>query len=262
MKKFHKVIFTTAALLLGATSANALDDNWEETYTDNLRDYRYCEVLLIDGRFPILSGDVWGTQGMAGCDQQLWDNLDAKEIADDEDVRAVKLNGPRYFLMSAALIKEQAGAEPPNKFFGGIEMQYLANLSINLIQGVKPYQPRKVARNTTFYWEAGQDIFLLSDPEGNNFIMQSYSHIVDDTFTMQDLPNLLSDGKIQLPKGWNYASVTLTEPLEVSTVNGSTYVVQDDLENSYQFLNSSLDPEAGIAQKIKRKIRNKLLNWR
>lgn len=240
MKKLHKVIFTTAALLLGATTANALGHKWEEIYTENLIDYRYCEIVLFDGdlRTLELEGEVWGTQGVTECDQQLWDDLDAEAIADDEGVKAVKLNGPRFVLFSASLVKEKAGEEPPHKFFGGLEMQHLATLNIDLSYGVSPYQARRVERNTTFYWDAGQEVFILSDPEGNHFIMQSYSHIIDNTLTLENLPNLLSDGKIELPNNeWNYSSITLTEPLEVSTDFGSTYVIQDNLENTYQFIN-------------------------
>lgn len=237
MKKLHKVIFTTAALLLGATTANALGHKWEEIYTENLIDYRYCEIVLFDGDFLKLEGEVWGTQGVTECDQQLWDDLDAEEIADDEGVKAVKLNGPRFVLFSASLVKEKAGEEPPHKFFGGLEMQYLATLNIDLRDGVNPYQARTVERNTTFYWDAGQEVFILSDPEGNHFIMQSYSHVIDNTLTLQSLPNLLSDGKIELPnKRWSYSSKTLTEPLEVSTDFGLTRVIQDDLENTYQII--------------------------
>ena len=75
-------------------------DNPERLVPD-MRNVRYGEVLGVfarDGRFE---AEVFGTQLINDCPQELWETLDATEIAADMGAIGVKLNGPRYWTLDA-----------------------------------------------------------------------------------------------------------------------------------------------------------------
>ena len=91
--------------------------------------------------------------------------------------------------------------------------------------------PNQVQRDTIFNYDAGTSIFTLADPDGNVYVMQSYSQIADPTLTYRRLPDL--GAELDLPTGWTYSTETLTEDLALNS-NGLAYVVNDDYYNSYQ----------------------------
>ena len=64
-----------------------------------MRGVRYGEVLGIFARNDELVGEVYGTQMINDCPQELWEKLDAAEIAKDLGSLFVKLNGPRYWVL-------------------------------------------------------------------------------------------------------------------------------------------------------------------
>ena len=61
--------------------------------------------------------------------------------------------------------------------------------------------------------------------------MQSYSHIVDDTLTIEDLETL--GDWMDMPEGWSYEARVLTED-SVLVADGLAFVLNDSLMNSYQ----------------------------
>jgi hypothetical protein len=63
--------------------------------------------------------------------------------------------------------------------------------------------------------------------------MQAYAQIVDPRLTLADLDGLA--GRLKLPKGWTYTVRTLTAD-ESLAARGVAYVLQDELQNSYQKL--------------------------
>jgi hypothetical protein len=93
------------------------------------------------------------------------------------------------------------------------------------------YVPSHVQRDTIFVYKAGQPIFILTDPDGNEYVMQSYAQIVDPTLMYKDLPHLASE--LNLPAGWHYSTQTLTQDLQMNS-NGLATIINDDLANSYQ----------------------------
>ena len=89
---------------------------------DDVRGVRYGEVLAIyhrDGRFE---AEVFGTQFLNDCPQDLWETLDAEKIAADMGAIMVKLNGPRYWLLDG-MGQKNYSLEPVMRDFNGIEMR-------------------------------------------------------------------------------------------------------------------------------------------
>ena len=199
----------------------------------DLRNFRYCEVMPVFQSGLTLNIEVWNTTGLNDCPADLWAKLDANALAKQYSASLVKLNGPRHWLFN----KVTAGsATAAGKFadFGGIEMKQLATLQLYIWQGSVGstfYTPNKVDRTTVFTYGAGNQIYQLISPDGDTYVMQSYAQIVDPNLTINDL-NTLGE-RLNLPKDWKYQARTLDADLEL-TANGVAYVLQDDLQNSYQ----------------------------
>ena len=94
-----------------------------------------------------------------------------------------------------------------------------------------PYLANEVTRNTVFVFNAGEEIYELVDPDGQRWVMQTWSQVADPNLTRADLPGLA--GRLSLPDGWTYRPRVLTETLRVDTTTRPAQVLQDSLTNSY-----------------------------
>jgi hypothetical protein len=83
-----------------------------------------------------------------------------------------------------------------------------------------------------FYFDAGTEVYELTDPDGAVYVMQSYSQKLDPTLSADQLAGL--GARLKLPAGWTFSTRVLDAELEVRDVDGIAVVVQDDFENTYQ----------------------------
>ncbi len=201
---------------------------------------RYGEVLLVTGRLNRIEATVYNTLGLNDCPDDLWQTLDTDAIKKAYRARAVILNGPRYFLMDKISIANP-GAEIFD--FGGLQMRRLATVPLPLtalLGGLRrhPYTEQPVRRTTVYVWDQGREVYEVVAPDGTTYVMQSYSLAVDPTLTEADLPTLRA--RLQLPDGWRYR-VRRLEGEWALRVDGEARVVQDELENSYQRVEPSLE---------------------
>lgn len=204
-----------------------------EKSISNLRNQRYCEVLIGKRDWLKLEVRVFNTQGLNLCPEAQWRALTKESIVKDYDASIAILNGPRYWMMDEI----QASGNTVNdvkESFGGIEMNLRATVKLSLLKqlmGSKNYTANEVARTTNFVYRAGSAIYELTSPAGDVYVMQSYSQIVNPALNIKDLP-VLSE-QLKLPAGWTYRSRVLDQDLSL-VANGIAYVLQDNLSNSYQ----------------------------
>jgi haloalkane dehalogenase len=217
MKKSIKIGVGVFSLLVivGAVVYSNLTD---------LRGNRYCEILVEYDD----ATEVWGTQGLNRCPQADWEQLDFKEIQLSNNANSIIANGPRYFVVNGS--EGMVLPEEETRFFGNIEMQKLATVKID---DTKNYVENFVSRDNVWVFDKGEEIYSLIDKDGNEYVMQSYSLIVDKTLKESDLSNLGS--KLSLPDGWMFTSRVLDAEL-LAPANGMAIVIKDDLGNSYQKL--------------------------
>lgn len=193
---------------------------------------RYGEVLLIRMGQSGPEATVYNTFPLNDCPAELWNALDAEALARENGAAAALLNGPRYWLMSR--IAKKAGEPQPTRSFGGIEMIEQATVQMasnNPAKPGEPYSVNKVDRRAAFTFDAGRPVFELVGPEGQRWVMQTYSQVVDKNLRLEDLPGLGS--RLNPPAGWSYETRTLTEPLVVDTTSSVAHVMQDELTNTY-----------------------------
>jgi haloalkane dehalogenase len=217
---------------------------------------RYGEVLLVTGRLNRIEATVYNTLGLNDSPDDLWQALDTEAIKKTYRARGVILQSPRYFLLGK-ISARPSPPTPPRYFlmdkvsivdpgegifdFGGLQMRRLATVRLPLtalLGGLhrQPYTEQPVRRTTVYVWDQGREVYELVVPDGTTYVMQSYSLAVDPTLTEADLPMLGS--RLQLPEGWRYRARRIEEEWALE-VDGEARVVQDELENSYQRVETS-----------------------
>ena len=202
----------------------------QERTVPDMRGVRYGEVLALFLREEGLEAEVYGTQLLNDCPQELWETLDAAAIADEMGAVMVKLNGPRYWTLDA-LGAKVAVIEPVFRDFNGITMRRIATVAVGDLSSVGPYRELKVNRGAVFFFDAGSRVYELVAPDRTAYLMQAYCVGVDPTLTEADLAGL--GDRLALPEGWTYRTRLLDEEVVVDTTASIATVLQDELENSY-----------------------------
>ncbi len=207
-----------------------MTDAASQRLIDHMRGVRYGEVLAMFLRDTGLEAEVYGTQMLNDCPQELWDTLNADEIAKDMGAVFVKLNGPRYWVLDG-LGSKVAVIEPVFKDFNGIQMRRIATIPIGADFAAGPYTIRNVNRGAVFFFDAGKTVYELVDPEGRAFVLQARCVGVEPGMTEESLANL--GERLALPEGWSYRTRVLDAELVVDTSATLATVVQDEFENTY-----------------------------
>ncbi|MFF4044224.1 hypothetical protein [Streptomyces sp. NPDC001816] len=209
----------------------------ETRQLDGVRNARYGEIILISpGERGELRAEVYNTMGLNDCPPEKWSALDAVSVAREAEVPAAWLNGPRFWLMD----RITASGAGDIRSFQGLEARRVAELEIpagldlNSRGNERFYKDLVVNRDNEWLFAAGKPVYQLLDADGRTYVMQAYSHIVDDTLTTDALPRLAH--RLQLPDGWTYREDTPARDLSLRTVNGEAHVLQDELENTYMLL--------------------------
>lgn len=197
----------------------------------DIRNTRYCEILL-----GSLSGEtmhilVYNTQGLGECPQEEWAKLDAAAIKAENGSTVALLNGPRYWMINS--LQGSKLADTTVKSFGAIPMRLAATIDIpvaDLTAMQKPYAIQTINRDSQFLFSSGKSVFEIVAADGHVYTMQSYS-LQKQAQTESTLPTLGSS--LTLPSGWTFRTRTLTADLVLKAVDGKAHVLRDDYENTY-----------------------------
>lgn len=202
-------------------------------FPDDIRDYRYCEIIPVFRSGVTLYVEVYNTLSLNECPAELWNELDEETLKKEYGAMAVRINGPRYWVINK-MDGRGSSADAKVADFGGIEMTLRAILESKVWEGTvgdASYTVNEVQRTTTYTYYAGNMVYELTSPEGDVYRMQSYSQIFDPTLTIDDLETL--GERLEMPEGWSYQARVLTDDSEL-TANGSTYIVNDEFGSTYQ----------------------------
>jgi hypothetical protein len=228
------LIKSVAAAVVLALSGSAVAAAATGERADDLRDKRYCEILLGYSYAAKMNFKVFNTVGYNYCPQKEMYSFNLKAIAKENAADIATLNGPRHWVLDAIDGGDVSGSGE-TKNFGGIEMSKVASQTTALSTvkdgGQAAYTTTQVQRTTVWIYDAGKAVFELLDDQGGVYIMQSYSQQVDRTLKMADLPTL--GQRLKLPTGWSYRTRVLDQALNLSS-NGLATILQDDLKNTYQ----------------------------
>jgi hypothetical protein len=200
----------------------------------DLRGYRYMEFFLV-GSVPV-DGQIKGTcyntttqntppGGRDSAPAALVQKLDPAALAKQYGVKAVVINPPRQWLLDWVDVPMGAVRD-----FDGIKAPWVAVM--NMPKGEwKPYTPATIERRTKFGFAKGQTIYLLDDPDGNTWIMKSFTQAVQPTNTYDNLSSL--GQRIKTPAGWKARTKVLDQELVLIPETGVARILRDDLDNVY-----------------------------
>ncbi|MEH6569700.1 MAG: hypothetical protein V7709_11520 [Halioglobus sp.] len=203
-----------------------------------LYNFRYCEVLLASPDGSQLRADVYNSLGLNLCPQEQWDRLDSEAIAQEFGATRALLNGPRFWVLDSIVSNSPPPEQPVIGLFGDIEMRLVASVLLPVdgldanIGGDAAYRVAEVSRDTIFSYVAGRQVYELHDPDGNRYMMQSFSRANDQDLQLSELASL--GARLELPEGWRFVTRTLAFAFDLRTVDGLAQVVTDNLSNTYQ----------------------------
>jgi hypothetical protein len=196
----------------------------------DMRGVRYGEVLVVKLDGADFTAEVYGTQMLNDCPQDLWEQLDPQAIAKEMGAVAVKLNGPRHWMLDG-LGTKVAVVEPVLHDFGGLMTRRIAVVDLGDNPVSVPYVERHVNRGAVWFFDAGKPVHELVNPDGVAYVMQAYCIGVDPSLAEADLPGL--GDRLALPEGWTFRTRVLDDELVVDTTATVATVLQDELENTY-----------------------------
>jgi hypothetical protein len=197
---------------------------------DDVRGVRYGEIIAVFARDGHFEAEVFGTQFLNECPQDLWDTLDPSAVAADLGAVVVKLNGPRHWVIDGIGQKVNT-LEPVLREFNGLLMRRLALIDLGDDPSTSPYTDNHVHRGAVFFFDAGKPVYELVSPDGLVYVMQAYCLGVDPTTDETSLSTL--GDRLDPPDGWTYRVRTLDEELVVDTTHKVATVLQDEFEHSY-----------------------------
>lgn len=202
-----------------------------------MRGLRYCEVLLLNLTETGLQAEVYNTYPLNECLDDVWRGLDGGAIAQTEGVPFALLNGPRFWLMDA--VERLDDGSIIKKTFSGSAGEMDMNRYAVVVIG-KPdtigqaYSPQAVDRKSRFSFLAGSEVYVLTDGNGQRYVMQSWSQQRDPALTEADLASLGS--RLDLPEGWSFSVETLESDLVIDSTSAPAQVFQDELMNTYSLI--------------------------
>jgi hypothetical protein len=176
----------------------------------NVRNVRYCKILLANGNRSQVMVEVYNTLGLNDCPESQWQALKPNAVAKEFHARKAIMNGPRYFMMDT--ISERGSGEVQS--FGSLQMRKVATFQMKPTGGgpSPPYTEQAINRDTDYLFDKGKPVYELLAPDQHVYVMQSYSKIVDPSLSQDQLANLGS--RLRLAKGWKYQARNLDSNLE------------------------------------------------
>jgi len=205
-----------------------------EIHLQDMRGYRFCEVALIAGTSEDNAiANIWNTTGACDPTPELLDALDADAIARDNGALRAWINPVRHWMFDQLDVRETGD----DREFGPLTGTWVgvvsaATLTQPTVQG--SYSPAYIYRNSTFSFtfNRGSEVYLLDAPDGEIFMMESFTRHGDPTLTEDELAHLYN--RLDLPGGWGFRAETLDQDVEVSSnMDNLAHVLHDDLYNVY-----------------------------
>jgi hypothetical protein len=205
-----------------------------EIHMQDMRGYRFCEVGLITGTGQDNAiANIWNTTGACDPTPEQFDALDADTLARENGALSAWLNPVRSWMFDRLDVRE-AGDD---RTFGGITGTWMGVVDApTMVQatGQGSYDPGYIYRNNSFTFNKGSEVYMLDAPDGEVFVMQSFTRHWDPTLSEDQLAHLGS--RLDLPGGWDFRAEMLEQDVEVSSAkhDNLAHVLQDNLHNVYQ----------------------------
>lgn len=204
-----------------------------EIHMRDMRGYRFCEVCLVTGATADTAvANIWNTTGVCDPKQEQLDALDVEAIARENGALYATVGPLRTWMFDRLDVGEAGG----DKTFGGITGTWMGAAEASSMQQATEggYHPAYMYRNGTVTFDEGSQVYVLDAPDGEVFVMESFTRHWDEALSEDKLAHLA--GRLDFPSGWGFRAELLDRDMEVSSAHHGNlaHVVQDNLHNAYQ----------------------------
>ena len=246
LEMFSNVIKMAGAVALGAIIMTgcakprpADDAQVKRMEFDGLMGTRYTEFIPVWGS-PMkgeFMGGVYNTVGLNhpsadskdSSPQVKLDKVDMDQVKEDFKALSTVLNGPRLWTI------DHLGVSTGTKRdFQGLDAHWVMWFPIP--EAIRKgqdlsYYVMPALRDTDMTIWKGSRVYMLENAKGEAFVMKSAGLIKHPDQKFEDLKTLGS--RLKLPEGWKFQTKVLEKELVFKTDNGKSFIVQDDIGNTY-----------------------------
>jgi hypothetical protein len=205
-----------------------------EIHMQDMRGYRFCEVGLITGDSEENAiANIWNTTGACDPTPEQVDSLAADSIARENGALRAWLNPVGQWAFDRIDVRE-AGDD---KTFGDVTGTWVGTIDAPTMMQTRvqgSYDPGYIYRNGTVTFNGGSEVYVLDAPDGEAFVLQSFTRHRDPGLSEDNLAHL--GARLDLPAGWGFRTEVLDRDMEVSSGGHENlaHVMQDNLHNVYQ----------------------------
>lgn len=195
-----------------------------------VRGQEYGEVVAVYRYFNNLKAAIYYTNfGEAKLMDEQYEKIKTEDAKKQLGTFYAIKNGPRFWVIDEITGYYMGKSE----IISGYKFEHPGVLSLTMadLKKRKPYEEKAVNRKTLYRCRKGEKIYELISDKGVVYTMQSASRETDKNLTFTDLDSLGSS--LKLPKGWKY-QVRVLDKDEVFNIKNTAYVIQDNLNNTYQ----------------------------
>jgi hypothetical protein len=204
-----------------------------EIHMRDVRGRRFCEVVLItDAGDDCAIANVWNTTGASDPVPEQVDALSAETVARENGAMGAWLDPERQWLVDEADVWE-AGDDMT---FGDVTGTWVGAADAETLMRTRihgRYDPGYLRRDSTFTFHEGSEVYVLDAPDGEAFVMESFTRQWDPDLTEDNLAHL--GGRLDLPDGWGFRTEVLQRDMKVSPAGPDkrAHMMQDNLHNVY-----------------------------
>jgi hypothetical protein len=238
------VAFLTSASTVAEEVATGI--NYEKDSTnirtltfDKVRNARFCELFFIKVKGDMKELHVYNPTSLNNmaetgdsCPDSLVNKIDLKGLKEHFNMDGIYFNKPRHWIVDKITLP--VGAK---RKLGDMEWYWMAASHMPAKTEMKPgfltYKHVPVERKSTIIFRAGNQVYLLDDPEGKTWVMKTYRD--DHGQTYENIKDVGSRYK-KLPDGYRFRVETLKKDLVLKPTEGTATVMQDEFENTFDYL--------------------------
>lgn len=234
-----------AFLLLTQLAASQRSRDYEVRSDVHFRDVRYCEILSSRNAHSIWQFNNFTAYNslLNGCPIEKWRQVTTKMVSAIDGAAVVVLNGPRFWAFdtvttNSSLVDKSVTMINDIRMVvvGIVEVTYYEMFCRLIYRDFNFYKPRSVRRPTVYVFFQKKPINFLESPEGDFYVMQSYSEMAYPV-NRENLPRL--GELLSLPEGWTYHHVDLQHELALRAVDSIGIIVNDNFYNVYSLVDKN-----------------------
>jgi len=221
--------------LTGCDMLKVDKENANMTKFTGMRNLSFCELILgCEDGTGALYGSAKFNEPNDPCPDQLWLTLDPEQVKKELNLTDVQKNptyGRKFWTLDAF---ETNISNNVRIFNGDLEMAWWGNVEATI--NIVPYNPMIVGRDSIITFEKGNQVNLLTDPNGTMWIQKNYVTTPEAPMTYEQLPTLKT--LLKYPTGWTFQTKVLDKDLVLTPLNKKVRIMWDDRNQSWDALDN------------------------